>query len=166
MEKHNLVVLKTPEPLFWEGERFDLNKVYRCFTPPENGSDGMYMINAEWFSQEEFDLYFEFAYDRVIRDWNELNLLKDGKAISYAEFKRRVNVHTYGKQTNNLRIGYVGISKQNFYKFYPDLDGNKELQLKDMYNMYQYVLNGNMYYLDNHCIQFGSFGIGISYIRK
>lgn len=166
MNKTNLVVLKTSEPLIWETEHFALNQVYRCLEPVESGDEDNYMINTEWFTQEEFDMYFEFAHDRVMRDWTQLNLLKDGKAISFAEFKRRVDVHTYGKQTNNVRIGFVGISKENFYKFYPPYDGNKQIQLKQMYDMYQYTIDENMYYLDNRGIQFGTFGAHVSYVRK
>lgn len=167
MEKHNLVVLKTTQPFFWEEERLEPNKVYRCLIPTESGSDEDYMINALWFTKEEYEMYFETAYDRVIRDWKALGFITaDGKQISFAEFKRRIDVHTYGKQINNLRIGFGGISKENFYKFYPSVDANKLIQLRDMYNMYEYTVNGNMYYLDNHSIQFGTFGIGVSYIRK
>lgn len=166
MKKSNLVVLKTSESLFWETERFDLNRVYRCLEPVESGDKDNYMINAEWFSKEEFEKYFEFAHDRVMRDWTQLNLLKDGKAITFAEFKRRVDVHTYGSQTNNVRIGFVGISKENFYKFYPFADGNKQIQLRQMYDMYLYTIDESPYYLDNRGIQFGTFGVHVSYVRK
>lgn len=166
MNKTNLVVLKTAEPLFWEDQRFDLNKVYRCLSPVESGDEHNYMIYAEWFTQAEFDKYFEYAYDRVIRDWEQLNLVKDGKPVSFAEFKRRLDIHTYGKQIDNIRIGYLGISKENLYKFYPIADGNKQIQAKQMYEMFLYTLDENMYYLDNHSIQFGTFGVHISYVRK
>lgn len=165
MKKTNLVVLKTTQPLFWEGEGFLLNQVYRCLTPTENECDS-YLIYGFWFTQEEFDLYFEFAYDRVMRDWDSIGLIKDGKTVSFAEFKRRVDVHTYGNQLNNVRIGFAGIPKENFYKFYPPYDGNKEKQLRQMYDMYQYTIDENMYYLDNHGIQFGTFGIHATYVRK
>lgn len=165
MKKTSLVVLKTTQPLFWEGEGFTPNQVYRCLTPIENESDS-YMINAFWFTQAEFDLYFEFAHERVMRDWTELGLVKEGKVITFKAFKEYVNIVTYGKQINNLRIGFVGVPKENYYKFYPIENGNKQLQLRQMYEMYKYTLEENMYYLDNKGIQFGTFGIHISYIRK
>ncbi len=165
MNKNNLVVLSTTQPLFWEGEGFVLNQVYRCLIPGESGTDS-YLINAFWFTQEEFDLYFEFAHDRVMRDWTQLNLVKEGKSISFAEFKRRVDVHTYDNQLNNVRIGFVGVPKENFYKFYPFGDGNKQIQYRQMYDMYQYTIDENMYYLDNRGIQFGTFGIHVGYVRK
>ncbi len=59
METKNLVVLKTTQPLFWEGEGFELNKVYPCLTPNETKSDN-YFINSFLFTQAEFDLYFNF----------------------------------------------------------------------------------------------------------
>lgn len=166
MEKHNLVVLKTTENLFWESDVLHINTVYRCLQPVESGDDDNYMIYGILFTPEEYDLYFELAVDRVIRDWTTFGIVTDGKLVSFAKFKKAMDIHTYGKQTNNLRIGFMGISKENFYKFYPNLNGNKELQLKDMYNMAQYVLEGNMYYLDNRCIQFGTFGAYASYVRK
>lgn len=165
MKKTNLVVLKTTQPLFWEGQGFTPNQVYRCLTPIETESDS-YMINAFWFTQSEFDLYFEFAHERVMRDWTELGFVKEGKAITFKAFKEYMDIRTYGKQTYNLRIGYVGIPKEKYYKFYPIEYGNKQLQLRQMYEMYKYIIEENMYYLDNKFIQFGTFGISISYIRK
>ena len=166
MEKHNLVVLKTTEPLSWEDDRLVPNKVYRCLIPTESGSDEDYMIYGLWFTKEEYETYFETAYERVIRDWTELGLVKDGKPIYYKEFKELFEVVTYGKQMNNLRIGFVGKPKENYYKFYPNVDANKLIQLREMYTMYEYTLNGNMYYLYNHSIQFGTFGRYVSYISK
>lgn len=167
MKKTNLVVLKTFEPLFWEGQRLDLNTVYRCLEPVESGDDHNYMIYAEWFTPEEFEMYFEFAHDRVMRDWLSLGLIKEGyKLITFKEFKERMDIHTYGKQIDNLRIGFIGESKENYYKFYPMVNGNKQIQLREMYEMYKYVVEGNPYYLDNRSIQFGTFGIHIGYVRK
>lgn len=162
----NNVVLKTTEPLYWETSVLNVNKVYRCLPPKQSGDDHNYMIYAEWFTPAEYEQYFESAYDRVIRDWTELNLVKDGKPISYAEFKRRIDVRTYGSRTNNVRIGFIGKPKENFYKFYPIADGNKEKQTRQMYEMFLYTLDVNMYYLDNHSIQFGTFGIHVGYVRK
>lgn len=161
MNKDILVVLKTKEPLFWESDKFDINKVYRCL-PVENE----YIINGNPFTLEEYEMYFELAYDRVIRDWTEIGLVKDGKPIFYKEFKELFEVVTYGKQINNLRIGFVGKPKENYYKFYPNVDANKQIQLREMYTMYEYTLNGELYFLDNGSIQFGTFGRYISYIRK
>jgi hypothetical protein len=167
MKKNNLVVLKTSEPLIWETEHFALNRVYRCLEPVESGDEDNYMINALWFTKEEFEIYFEFAHDRVMRDWLTLGLVTaEHKPITLKEFKLRMDVHTYGKQMNNLRIGFIGLSKDNLYKFYPIDNGNKQIQLRQMYEMYLYTVEGHPYYLDNRCIQFGTFGKHISYIRK
>ncbi len=163
MNKNNLVVLKTTEPLFWEGERFALNHVYRCLTPLENESDS-YLINAYWFTQEEFDMYFEFAYDRIIREWNILGLLKDGKAITFTAFKGLMDMHTYGKQSNNLRLGFVGVGRNTLHKFVPVGYDNKAYQLKQLYDKhYKETLNGNMIYVDAFKIQFGIRGVSLTY---
>src|SRR6187551_631494 len=132
MKKNHLVVLKTTEPLFWEGEGFVLNQVYRCLTPIENECDS-YLINAFWFTQEEFDLYFEFAYDRIMRDWTALGFVKNDKAITFKAFKEYMDMHTYGSQTSNLRIGYVGSRHSSLYNFYPINSQNTALQLKELY---------------------------------
>lgn len=163
MTRNNLVVLKTTEPLFWETEGFELNHVYRCLTPIETESDS-YLINAFWFTQEEFDLYFEFAYDRIMRDWTELGFVKDGKAISFKEFKEYMDMVTYGKQNNNVRLGFVGVPKVKQFKFYPVGYDNKAIQLKQLYERhYKMTIDGDMVYVDAFKIKMGCNGIPISY---
>jgi hypothetical protein len=163
MKKTSLVVLKTTQPLFWEGEGFTPNQVYRCLTPIENESDS-YLINAFWFTQAEFDLYFEFAHERVMRDWTELGFVKEGKPITFKEFKEYMDMHTYGKQTNNMRLGYVGIPRKNQYKFIPVGYDNKAIQLKNLYEKhYKETIEGNMIYLDAFKITLGCQGVSLSY---
>lgn len=166
MDKNNLVVLKTTQPLFWESEGFKLNHVYRCLTPKETESDS-YLINAFWFTQAEFDLYFEFAYDRIIRDWESFGLIENGKPISFAKFKKLLDVHTYNKQTLNLRLAFVGVSKVNMYKFIPIGYDNKAIQLRQMYERhYLETLKGNMIYFDAFKIKFGTFGVSVVYSQN
>lgn len=158
----NLVVLKDSKTLTWQDDTLIPNKVYRCCTPTENGNDN-YLIYGYWFTKAEFDLYFEFAYDRVIREWDSIGLIPNGKVLNFKDFKERVDLHTYGKNINHLRIGYVGRLPQGLYSFYPRNCEVRAKQLRCMYSSYVGVVFQNMDAFDNGWIQFNSRGIKISY---
>ncbi len=76
------------------------------------------------------------------------------------------NVHTYGKQTNNMRIMYFGHPKDCMYGFYPPFNENKSKQLDHMYTWYKEVVACGEYamqYFDNREIQFGNCGISLTF---
>jgi hypothetical protein len=168
MNKENLVVLKGNEALKLQTDTMYPNKYYRCLKASEN-DNVQYCIYGIIFDQEGFDKYFEFAYDRIMRDWERIGLLKNGKAISKTAFKELANVDTYGKKNRNLRIIFFGLPKECMYGFYPPFCENKSKQLDNMYQWYGNVINASPYcmsYFDGESIQFGNCGIPIVYTDR
>jgi hypothetical protein len=88
----------------------------------------------------------------------KLGMLPNGKPVSFAEFKRRSDVHIYGKKI----IVFIGISRENLFGFYT-LSNKKLESIKDAYNMYKDICNLDDYYINIGNIQWGNCGIPISY---
>lgn len=162
MNKENLVVLRGDKALEFETEAMYPNRYYRCLKATENDST-QYCIYGIIFDQAGFDKNFEYAYDRIMRDWELIGLIKGGKLIGKTAFKELANVHTYGKQSNNLRIIFFGFPKECMYGFYPIYNENKSKQLDAMYLLCNVVIGGEMRWFDNENIQFGNCGIPLSY---
>jgi hypothetical protein len=162
MNKENLVVLRGDKALEFETEAMYPNRYYRCLKATENDST-QYCIYGIIFDQAGFDKNFEYAYDRIMRDWELIGLTKGGKLINKTAFKERANVHTYGKQTNNLRIIFFGFPKECMYGFYPIYNENKAKQLDAMYKWCIQIMDGYTGYFDQENILFGNCGIPLSY---
>ena len=162
MDRENLVVLKGDKELVFKTDTMYPNKYYRCLKVAEN-DNVQYLVYGIVFDQKGFDENFEFAYDRIMRDWETIGLTKSGKLVNKTTFRELANVHTYGKQSNNLRIIFFGLPKDCMYGFYPIYNENKAKQLNAMYSWCEQVIGGYMGYFDQDCIQFGKYGIPISY---
>lgn len=162
MDKNSLVVLKGNKALEFEGEAMYPNRYYRCLKAIENDREE-YVVYGIRFNKETFEATFEFAYDRVMRDWERIGLTKGGKLIGKTAFKELANVHQYGKQTNNLRIITFGFPNECMYGFYPIYSENKAKQLDAMYKWCIQIIDGYMGYFDQECIHFGNAGIPIGY---
>jgi len=162
MNKENLVVLKGDKALEFETDTMYPNKFYRCIKATEN-DNVQYCIYGIIFDQAGFDKNFEFAYDRVMRDWESIGLIRGGKLIPKSRFNFFANVHVYGKRSNNLRIIFFGNPKDCMYGFYPAFSESQAKQLSAMYKWCENVIAGEMNYFDNDYIQFGNCGIPLSY---
>ena len=162
MNKENLVVLRGDKALEFQTDTMYPNTYYRCLKATEN-DDTQYCIYGIIFDQAGFDKNFEYAYDRIMRDWERIGLIKGGKLIGKTAFKELANVHTYGKQTNNLRIILFGLPKECMYGFYPIYSENKAKQLDAMYKWCIQVMEGYTGYFDQENIQFGRNGVPLSY---
>jgi hypothetical protein len=168
MNKTDLVILKGSNELKFKTDTLYPNTYYRCIKLEENGVV-QYLVYGINMDDEFFKEHFEFAYDRIMRDWEQIGLVKNGKPITKKDFKELANVHTYGKQNQNLRIMFFGHPKEGMYGFYPTVSENKAKQLDRLYSWYLLILtNGNMNYFDQNNIQFGNKGIPLSYgsLRK
>jgi hypothetical protein len=92
-----------------------------------------------------------------------MGLVVGGKAISKKAFTELIDVRVYGKQTQNLRIGFVMTNpKECLYGFYPMYNENKAKQVANMYGMYLSTIEGDMNYVDQEYIQFGNCGTPLS----
>jgi len=155
MDKTNLVILKADKQLILAEDTYQANRLYRCFTPTENGSEE-FLIYGNNISYLDFDKYFEFAYNRVMREWESLGLLVNGKPISKAKFKALADIHTYGKR----KVLFIRNS-EIIYGFYV-LETNNVETLYRSYEAYLDLLSGNTTYLDRAIIQRGNRGIPLS----
>ena len=161
MNKDNIVVLKGDKALEFQTDTMYPNTFYRCLEVAENNNK-QYCIYGIIFDQVGFDKYFEFGYDKIIRDWLSIGLIEsNGKLISKSKFKSLANVHTYGKVLNNNRIILFGIPNKCLYGFYPMYSENKSKQLDATYEWAKQTFIGNMRYIDQDSIQFGNCGIPI-----
>jgi len=162
MNKTSLVVLRGDKELEFETDTMYPNTYYRSIQASENDVNE-YIVYGIKFDQAGFDKNFEYAYDKVMRDWESIGLIKKGKLISKKAFNELASVHLYGKQTNNLRIIFFGGGESGRYGFYPKYRENQAKQLLAIYQWCINVIEGDMEYFDFQYIQFGKYGIPIYY---
>jgi hypothetical protein len=162
MTKTNLVVLRGDTALGFETDTMYPNTYYRSIQATENDHEE-YIVYGIKFDKKTFEANFEYVYDKVIRDWERIGLIKKGKLISKKAFNELASVHLYGKQTNNLRIIFFGGTESGRYGFYPKFRENQAKQLLTIYQWCINVIEGDMTYFDFQYIQFGNKGIPISY---
>jgi len=163
MNTENLVVLKGKTTLVHEETetRFEPNKHYRAI---ELDKDTILVYGVP-FDIDLFNNQFETVHDRMLREFEAMELLKDnGAPISKTAFIERLNLHQYGKGQRKLFIGFFGGKMNGMWGFYPIYAGDTKAQfLKDAYNNYKNVILGKMDLVDDGLIQRGNSGIPISY---
>ena len=162
MNKTNLIVLRGDTALEFQTDTLYPNTYYRCLKVEENGIEE-YLVYGIVFDKQGFDKNFELAYDRIMRDWEHIGLIKKGKLVNKKVFNELASVHLYGKQTNNLRIILFGHPKECMYGFYPKYRENQAKQLLTIYQWCINVIEGDMEYFDFKYIQFGRNGVPINY---
>jgi hypothetical protein len=159
MDKSNLVILRGSKELKIDGEVFTPLTFYRSIEVTENAT----IVNGFCIPNDELERDFELVYDKVMRDWELIGLVVGGKAISKKAFTELVDVHQYGRQNQNNRIGFFSTHpKECLYGFYPMYNENKAKQLGNMYVMYLATIEGDMGYIDQEYIQFGNCGIPLT----
>jgi len=168
MDKKSLVTLKGDKSIEVDGQRYDVNRFYRHLETGE--TQYAHMVYGMKMSKEFFDEHFEYAYDRIMRDWSQMSLLNDGQPITKTAFKKLADVHTYtgrdgyGKRVKNFIILFrVGGLEKRMYGFYPTFSETKAKTLDSVYKYYLATVNGDMTYIDGENIQFGNRGIPMVY---
>lgn len=81
------------------------------------------------------------------------------KPLSYSGFKNRASVHKYGK---NYKVVFIGHPRQNLFGFYT-MYGTDSDVMREAYEMYLSLVNGDMSGYNDGDIQWGNCGIPISY---
>ena len=163
LRKNHQVVLKSQDGFIYADNQFKSNTFYRCIQLSK-GKRSEFMVYGCIFSAKDFKEKFEYAIDRIKRDFVELGLLKSNLSIiSKNLFSTSADVHQYGsKRSSSLHVWYFRISRDMIYGFYPS-QGSRAKQLAECYQMYLETLEGNMDYIDCGDICFGNCGIPISY---
>ncbi len=155
MNKENLVVLKGSIQLEFETDVIKPNVYYRCVAIQKKE----YLVYGIIFSHDKFNELFEFAQDRVLRDFKELGILKeDNTPVSKSLFTKEADIHEYGK----LKVWYFRNTRERIYAFYP-MQGSKIENQKECYQMYLDIINGDVESLDNKDVKFGNCGIPLTY---
>ena len=83
----------------------------------------------------------------------------NNKPIAYSGFKNRASVHKYG---NKYKIVFVGQPRQNLFGFYVMYD-NDTKAMKEAYEMFLNLVNGDMVDYNENDLQWGNAGIPLSY---
>lgn len=166
MRKNNLAIIKSDSPFMRFQSLFEPNKFYRSIQLSEGDDNAQILITGEVFTQVEFNELFEYATDRVLRDWNEIGLLKNGKALSFTAFGKQADINEYtsffmGRRTK-MRILLFRTSKDIIYGFYPT-NVTKLGDIKESYQWYLDTVTGITEHLNDKLIQFGNRGIPMSY---
>lgn len=159
MKAENLVVLHSAIQATKGFTVYRANHFYRCI--PDSDTLG-FLINGEWFNKQEYNSLFETAQTKILRDFEAMGLLVNGKPISKSAFVKQADIHQYGNGRNNLKIWYFRNSRECIYGFYP-MRGTKAENTNQCYQWYLDIINGNMECVDEHDVMFGNCGIPLAY---
>ena len=162
MDQNNLVILKDETNSFKMGEtQFNRHKFYRCI---EDGVDG-YTVYGEHFTTDEFNLHFEFAYDKIMRDFQSIGLVNPMtlKPVSKKTFKELANIHTFTGGKGLYRAYFYNDVHVALYSFESSFRENKKTFIDCVYSHFINLCDGEMSAVDNKLIQFGNAGIPLSF---
>lgn len=161
----NLVVLKEKQGSFNTihcNTEFKQNKFYRA-NIMTNGDRKEVLVYGVIFSTD-FDDIFETAQTRILRDFEILGIIKNGKVVSKAAFAKILDIHQYGRTSQTgFKIGYLMNARELIYGFFPFFRGDtKANTIKQAYVSVLDIIDGNMDCVNDHHVQFGNCGIPIS----
>lgn len=90
---------------------------------------------------------------------------KTDKPISFAKFKKLVDIHQYGKGKRRLFVLYVGNPKENLLAFYPPTDTRPEmLKIAYDYLIDTVTTESKRDYMDENVV-WGNCGYPLSYSK-
>lgn len=99
----------------------------------------------------------------ILEKMELIGLTKEGKAISFNQFKKIADPHQYGNRSNKIYIVFYGHPRENLFAFYPPQTTKKE----SLMIAYQYLLSALedpfMEEFDYGNIAWGCSGYPISY---
>jgi len=158
-----LVVLKeVHEIIVVDQTKFRAHHFYRASPLDEKTM----LVYGEPINNHNFKQYFETAQERILRDFEKLGIIVNGKIISKTAFAKKVVVHNYSgyPRSNSFKVGYLYIHpKEIMYAFMPFF--NQDTKANTIRNAYQSVLDiidGRMDCVDENYVQFANCGIPIS----
>ncbi len=164
IRKDNLVVLKEGVSTFKTDAsqtEFKPNTFYRSIELT-NEDIRQILVFGVIFSTD-FDDIFELAQTRILRDFEQLGIIVNGKLISRTAFGKLLNIHQYGRGRSGFKIGYIYTHpKELLYGFFPYFIGETKLTtIKVAYQNVFNIVEGGMNCVDEHIVQFGNCGIPI-----
>jgi hypothetical protein len=167
ISEFRLVVLKEGVSTFndaFSGTEFKPHTFYRARVLT-NENQKEVLIYGEIFVDEDFDNKFEYASERLMRDFKLCGLVKpNGKPVSKAKFKRDCQLHTYGRGQQKLfKALFFTMKDRQIYSFQTNLRENKTEFFQETYNQYLDIMDGDLEPIDNRLVQFGNCGIPLTY---
>jgi len=164
MREDNLATLKGNATLESQcGTRIEPKKHYRCIALTE-GDETQILVHGIVFSYKAFKELFYYTHDVIMNEMSEIGLLPMMKPLTKTAFVELMDLHQYGKGKRKLYIGHFGDKMNGMISFYPRFAGDTKARfLKQAYENYQQVLNGNMSLIDTDMVQRGNSGVPIAY---
>ena len=164
MREDNLATLKGNVTLVSQcGTRIEPKKHYRCIALTE-GDETQILVNGIVFDKDAFNELFLYTHDVIMDEMSEIGLLPMMKPLTKTAFVELMDLHQYGKGKRKLYVAFFGDKMNGIIAFYPSFAGDTKARfLKEAYENYQQVLNGNMSLIDSGIVQRGNSGIPIGY---
>jgi hypothetical protein len=139
--------------------QFINGRVYRVsFDEDQKGA----LVYGEWMPIEMFNKTFSLYIPILLERLKVLDMLDNGKPVTFKKFKETVSIHNYGRGTKRLKIIFIGHPKENLFAFYP-MQAPNPIALKECYENYVALVNGDWTPLDLGVIIWGNSGIPICY---
>ena len=159
--KENLVVLKGQSNFIIRETQttFEANKHYRCIEVEDE-----LLVYGVKFNRELFNEMFEYLHDRLMREFKQLGLIKDGQAISKSAFGNLMDIRKYGKGKGSLFMGFFGSKMNGIIAFDCYFAGQNKTQfIGDAYGDFIDIINGDLTSVDSKYVQRGNSGVPIAY---
>lgn len=159
MEKDYLVYLKEnlDELVIDPNNRFKPHTVYRC---SEYGDECV--VNGITFNKKALDTFFEKAHTRIMRHFEMIGLVKDGKPISKKEFVEKSYQVKYGGRSKGAfwTLYFYTHPKECMYRFSPEwAGGSKAVVMTNFYDSFINLVNGDTQEVDDELIEYGNRGL-------
>ena len=160
MNKENLVLCQ--KSFETETDTFKRGKFYRCL-PQGEGDNIQLLVHGVVFDLVNFADKFQFAHNVIIEEWTKMGLILDNKPITKKEFKERLDCHKFGSYKNGFFCGFISHEhpKNLSFQFNSNYRETKAQFIKNTYDMYVDVINGDVQPFDNKLICRGNSGIPI-----
>ena len=120
------------------------------------------LVYGEWMTITDFEAQFELYVPFLHGKLKELDMLKDGKPVTFKKFKETVSINDYGRGARKLKIMFLGVPKDNLFAFYPAQNPNT-IALKECYENYVKLVNGDWSVLDEGDVIWGNSGYPLTY---
>lgn len=159
--KENLVVLKGQSNFIIRetDTKFEANKHYRCIEVEDE-----LLVYGVKFNRELFNEMFEYLHDRLMREFKEFGLIKDGQPISKTAFAQRLDIHQYGRGKRKLFKGIIGSKMSGMIAFDCYFQGDTKTRfINNAYHDFVDIVNGNLDSIDFGGVERGDSGIPIAY---
>ena len=131
------------------------------------GENPDHIVNGVGYNKEYFNHYFKFWYDKVIADWLFLGFINEDKTpLSKSAFIEALGIHQYGSGQNKDFVAYIGRSGSAMYQMQSEFrETNKKVFLKNLYQTYLDIIEGDMQPFDGGIMatfRFGNAGVPLT----